>query len=185
MLGNQAYGPTPRQPPDGNPRTASGVVDCIGNPGLGGSTVRLVLSLLVAVTLSACGAPTTPSPSESARLSLGVSNGTTLDVTLFVNGQRIADYPAGGPVPTIDPYWLPLIPWDVEVRSPSGRVLTSMHVLMGDVLDFGPYRTNAEWTIPMGRVDLSCGRLTVWAGDHQPSAPPPPPSPGRPGDCAP
>ena len=36
-----------------------------------------------------------------------------------------------------------------------------------------------------GRVDLSCGRLTTWAGDVQPSGPAPPASPGTPGDCAP
>jgi hypothetical protein len=37
----------------------------------------------------------------------------------------------------------------------------------------------------LGRVDLSCGRLTIWAGDIQPSGPAPAASPGEPGDCLP
>ncbi len=101
------------------------------------------------------------------------------------HGQRIADYPAGGPVPSIDSAALPFLPWDVEVRSPSGRVLTTMHVDIGEVVTTTPTGAVAGRTIPFGRVDLSCGRLTIWAGDFPPSGPAPPPSPGRPGDCAP
>ena len=37
----------------------------------------------------------------------------------------------------------------------------------------------------MGRVDLSCGRLTIWAGSIVPSGPAPAASPGTPGDCVP
>jgi hypothetical protein len=36
-----------------------------------------------------------------------------------------------------------------------------------------------------GRVDLSCGRLTIWAGYDAPSGPVPPSPAGSPGDCAP
>jgi hypothetical protein len=44
---------------------------------------------------------------------------------------------------------------------------------------------SVQRTGAMGRVDLSCGRLTIWAGDVMPSGPVPPPSPGTPGDCIP
>ncbi len=157
---------------------------------LGPRSMRLVLALLVAMTLSACsggGNALAPSPSASPRVHLGISNGTTLDVTLFVNGQRVADYPpGGGPPPSIDDAALPPLPWDVEARSPSGRVLTSMHVEPGQVsssTDASGYGTH---TGRVGEVDLSCGRLMIWAGDFIPTGGgPPPPSPGTPGDCAP
>jgi hypothetical protein len=118
---------------------------------------------------------------------LGISNGTTLDVTLVVNGQRIVDYPGGGgQASAIDDAALPPLPWDVEVRSPSGRVLLSLHVEEGQVssaTDAGGYGTR---TGRVGEVDLSCGRLMIWAGDFTPTGGgPPPPSPGTPGDCAP
>jgi len=145
-------------------------------------------SLIRAITAGAVGVSclllltctATPSPSPQ-RPNLGVSNGTTLTVTLVVNGQRLAIVPPGGPEPSIDIDALPSLPWSVEAVSPSGRVLTSMQVQPGEIE--GP--DSAVHTIPMGRVDLSCGRVTIWAGDYPPSGPAPPASPGTPGDCAP
>src|SRR4051812_28515937 len=85
----------------------------------------VVLALLV---MSAC------QPSlATARPNLGVSNGTTLVVTVFVNGNAVASYPPGGPSPTIVPSSLPPLPWKVEARSPSGRTLTTMDVAIGSV----------------------------------------------------
>ncbi len=133
---------------------------------------------LVCLVLLACTATPTPAPQ---RPYLGVSNGTTLAVTLVVNGQRLAVFPPGGPEPSIDLTALPPLPWSVRALSPWGRVLTSMQVEPGEIE--GP--DSAVHTIPMGRVDLSCGRITIWAGDYPPSGPVPPPSPGTPGDCEP
>jgi len=141
----------------------------------GGQAVAVGLSCLL---LAACTATPTP---ESQRPYLGVSNGTTLAVTLAVNGQRVAVFPPGGPEPSIDLTALPPLPWSVQALSPSGRVLTSMQVQPGEIE--GP--DSAVHTIPMGRVDLSCGRVTIWAGDYAPSGPAPMGSPGTPGDCAP
>ena len=145
--------------------------------------MRLVVALL-AVLLAGCHALGGPSADPSARPNLGISNGTTLTVTLVVNGQPVGDFPAGGPNPTIDIAALPPLPWTVEARSPSGRVLTSMTVKPGDI------RTTTvpggvETSGTMGRVDLSCGRLTIWAGDIMPSGPAPASPPGHPGDCEP
>lgn len=116
---------------------------------------------------------------------LGVSNGTALTVTLVVNGTKIADFPANNPQPTVDPRTLPPLPWHVEARSPSGRILTSMDVGVGTVWTTSDPQGNAMSRGAMGRVDLSCGRLTIWAGDFEPSGPAPAASPGLPGDCVP
>ena len=141
---------------------------------------------LLAVSVAACNASASlTSPSPSATLNLGISNGTTLTVTLVVNGQRVADFPPGGPAPTIDPSALPALPWNVEARSPSGRVLTSMHVEPGQVWSTTDPNGAVEHQGTIGRVDLSCGRLTIWAADFLPSGPAPAESPGPPGDCAP
>jgi hypothetical protein len=77
------------------------------------------------------------------------------------------------------------LPWKVEARSPSGRVLTTMDVAIGSVTSTMYPDGHGESSGTMGRVDLSCGRLTIWAGDQAPSGPAPPPSPGMAGDCEP
>ena len=132
------------------------------------------IAAVVLVLLSACTSGAEPSPG------LHVANGTPLTVTLVVNGQRVADFPAWGPEPSIDVATLPPLPWTVEARSPSGRVLASMHVEPGQVSSSGN-----SFTGVMGRVDLSCGRLTIWAGDAPPLGPAPDPAAGTPNDCAP
>ena len=43
----------------------------------------------------------------------------------------------------------------------------------------------AENAGKMGRIDLSCGRLTIWTGDVVPRGPAPASPPGSPGDCVP
>lgn len=50
---------------------------------------------LLAVSLAACTAVATPAPAPK----LGISNGTTLIVTLTINGQRIVDVPPGDCAP--------------------------------------------------------------------------------------
>jgi hypothetical protein len=146
--------------------------------------MRLVIAL-VAVLFAGCNALGGPSDDPSARPNLGVGNGTTLTVTLVVNGKPIGDFPGGaGPEPSIDMAALPPLPWTVEARSPSGRVLTTMIVKPGDVRTTtvaGVTSSNGT----MGRVDLSCGRLTIWAGDIMPSGPAPASPAGSPGDCVP
>ena len=119
------------------------------------------------------------------RVNLGISNGTALVVTLFVNGEPLREFPPRSREPTIDVSRLPPLPWNVEARSPSGRVLTSMSVAPGHVPDKHQRRGATERTGVFARVDLSCGRLTIWAGDVQPSGPRPPEPAGRRGDCAP
>ena len=147
--------------------------------------MRWLAVMVMVAALAGCGAPATPSPSPGNLPTLGVSNGTSLDVTLVVNGRAVGVYPADGPPPSISPGALPPLPWAVEARSPTGRVLTSMSVTDAGSTTVLPDGTIKRVGAGMGRVDLSCGRLTIWAGDVIPSGPVPPSNPGTPGDCAP
>jgi len=130
--------------------------------------------------LVACG----PTSGVPERPNLGISNGTAMTVTLFVNGESVATFPAGAGESRLNVSELPGLPWVVEARTSSGRVLASMEIQPGGV------RTTVTRDVTtmigqMDRVDLSCGRLTIWAGDQQPSGPAPDPSAGEPGDCVP
>jgi hypothetical protein len=116
---------------------------------------------------------------------LAVENGTDLDVTLVVNGEELAVYPAGGGGAELEFGELPPLPWRVEARSPSGRVLTSMEVHPGDVWRTSGAGGAESFSSTMGRVDLSCGRLTIWAGYTPPSGPAPGGNAGKAGDCEP
>jgi hypothetical protein len=125
-----------------------------------------------------------PTKTVDARPDLGVDNGTTLRVTLVVNGHPVAEVAPKTGRSDIKTLSLPELPWIVEARSPSGRVLTSMRVDMGDVTrEVGPNYVGTSGQ--MGRIDLSCGRLTIWAGPTEPSGPMPVGSVGTPGDCDP
>lgn len=121
-------------------------------------------------------------PPESAKPDLGISNGTTLTVTLVVNGAVVRTVAPGGGVNAIAANDLPALPWAVEARSPSGRVLTSMTVKAGDVQRSTEPDGSTMYRGAASRVDLSCGRLDIWAG---PPLLGPMPGPGVPGDCEP
>jgi hypothetical protein len=145
--------------------------------------MRLVVGLL-AMLVAGCAGVGASTPDPSARPKLGVSNGTTLTVTIFVNGDRLADFPPGAPGPSLDVATMPSLPWTVEARSPSGRVLTSMVVKPGDVA-ISSFPGGDALSGDDGRVDLSCGSLRIWAGDIGPSGSAPASPAGSPGDCAP
>ncbi len=149
--------------------------------------MRGILSILTLLALgcTAGAAPSGGGTSPPAPVKLGISNGTTLAVTLVVNGASVGVFPAGGPQPTIDIATLPPLPWDVEARSASRRVLTSMHVESKDIRTTVRSSGVVETTGAMARVDLSCGSLRIWAGDIVPSGPIPASPPGTPGDCEP
>jgi hypothetical protein len=132
--------------------------------------------VLIAGMLSGCAATGGPSSSNPVpSMTLNIENDTTIAVTLVVNGKVIESVPAGRYEAPIKAE-LPGLPWTVETRSPSGRVLSSMTVHAGDVW----YTANAAKGDAV-RVDLSCGRLDVWSG---PPLAGPPPGPGQSGDCA-
>jgi hypothetical protein len=142
----------------------------------------VALAAIGTVLLGACSTLTAELSPSAPAMSLHVGNQTALDVTVLVNGHVVGVFAPGGAGQPLDlASGLPPLPWQVEARSPSGRLLTTMTV---PVPDTAPSQSNMH-VIPMGRVDLSCGRLTLWAGDFAPSGPVPPSPAGSEGDCAP
>jgi hypothetical protein len=107
-----------------------------------------------------------------------------MTIRVFVNDKLVATVDPQGHGHEIDPSTLPSPPWNVEARTVSGRALIAMHVTADElktIVAIGAmYRSGA-----VGRVDLSCGSLRIWAGDLMPSGPAPDPSAGHRGDCAP
>jgi hypothetical protein len=128
---------------------------------------------LAVVFATGCGTGGMPVASPGPSPGLSIANGTTLTVTLLVNGTVVGTFAPGVERDPIPPTDLPVLPWQVEARSPSGRLLASVTVHPGDVSD-----TSGDGV----RVDLSCGRLDIWSG---PPMSGPAPGTGSPGDCAP
>lgn len=110
---------------------------------------------------------------------MGISNGTTLAVTVTVNGTPVAVDPTLGRVQPAD---LPPLPWLIEARTVTGRLLGSVSVAPGQVWTRTLGNGTSESRGSLMRVDLSCGRLDVWVGVP---ASGPIPGPGVPGDCVP
>jgi len=151
--------------------------------------VRAPIAVLGIALIVACCAndpgPSTAASSGASLPSLGISNGTTLAVTLVINGQPVAIANPLGQDSTLDRASLPDLPWAVEARSPTGRVLTSMHVGVGDIWSTTRPGGAVESQGAFARVDLSCGSLRIWAGEFVPSGPAPASPAGSPGDCVP
>jgi hypothetical protein len=135
--------------------------------------MRMLAVATLCVLLAACTAPGTV---PAASMSVSIENGTTLPVTVVVNDAQVATV-APGDDATLPSSQMPSLPWNVEARSPSGRVLVSLVVHDGDVV-----HTQNRYDGDAARVDLSCGRLDIWSG---PPLLGPAPGPGSPGDCAP
>lgn len=112
---------------------------------------------------------------------LGVSNGTDLAVIVTVNGIEAGRF-AAGVGDEIDVNVLPPLPWSVEARTTTGRLLTSMDVQPGQVFRRQLPDGSTQISGALGRVDLSCGRFDMWAGGPVGG---PAPGPGTPGDCMP
>ena len=121
-----------------------------------------------------------PGMATSSSMPLSISNGTTIPVTLVVNGVVVETVPPGGYQDPVTAS-LPGLPWTVETRSPSGRVLSTLPVRAGDVAYTTPDASGMSSARGDGaRVDLSCGRLDVWSG---PPMLGPTFVPGPSGDC--
>lgn len=144
-------------------------------------TLRRLVWWFAATALLMSAACSSVGPNPTAPADLQISNGTTLVLALVVNGTTVRSV-APGAVEKIAPSELPPQPWYVEARSPSGRLLTSMTVRAGDVSRTSLPNGGTQYKGDAARIDLSCGRLDIWAG---PPLLGPPPGPGSPGDCAP
>jgi hypothetical protein len=138
---------------------------------------RLLSVAVVAVATIANVAGCAAGPQEVP--DLGVNNGTTLPVAVVVNGSFVKTI-APGQMELIAGNTLPPLPWGVDARSPSGRVLLHVDVAVGSVWSTTNPDGSTERHGAANRVDLSCGRLDVYAG---PPLAGPMPNPGSPGDC--
>ena len=137
--------------------------------------------ILMAMVAGSCfgGSPSEP-PATLAPTTLSIANGTTIAVTLVVNGSVVEVVAPGGyedPIKAV----LPALPWTIETRSPTGRVLSSMTVRPWDVWQTSYPSGGGGTHGDAVRVDLSCGRIDVWSG---PPLLGPPPGPSTLGDCA-
>ncbi len=146
---------------------------------------------LLAIAVGSCSAiPWLPTPrpplyvpvvTAPAQMRLEVSNGTTIDVQLTVNGEPGIPVAAGQRLSVgigdIGP-----LPWSAQVRTVSGRVLVRASVHAGDVVSEETSGGGGSMQGVGARADLSCGRIDLWSG---PPMLGPAPGPGSPGDCDP
>jgi hypothetical protein len=144
------------------------------------SWLRLALVSVLALGVIGCGGPGPTElplgPVPDAEMSLTANNQSDRTLELFVNGSKITDV-AATTQSTIEAHDLPPFPWAAELRLPTGRSLLALTVTSGSVVRL------ASGTGSVGtRVDLSCGRIELWAVIPLGG---PAPGPGRPGDCGP
>ena len=139
-----------------------------------------IAAMAICAVAAACASPAPPLPSLTAtEAQLAINNGTTIPVTLIVNGSKVGTIPASS---RQDPVGAPLppLPWSVEAMSPTNQVLLTLTVSAGDVAS-GQGGGVAGSKGRLASVDLACGRLELWSG-------PPPVGeptfiPGPSGDC--
>jgi hypothetical protein len=132
---------------------------------------RILWLATVATALAACAAG--PGGPTNSPYSVSVRNFTTIPIAIAVNGTVLEAVPAG----TVeDPIKAPLPPrpWEVEARSPSGRVLATMTVGPNDSLSYNEGRA--------GMADLACGRVVIWTGNPMTGGPTFVPDPSKPCD---
>ena len=130
--------------------------------------------VLLLVLVTGCGPivpiGVVPSPSVGADGNVHVSNGTTLDISIVVNGLSIGTVRAGDEI-AIESSRLPGLPWAVEARSPSGRLILPWHVGVGQIqkaLD-GTGASAATATLTCGVFTIRIGAI----GDTGPDPNPP------------
>ena len=147
---------------------------------MGGRRVLGLAAIVASLVLGCAGpAPFQPQPVVPS-FEFGYSNGTKLDIAIAINGQVVVVAAPGQGAPQVD-VPMPSLPWHVEARTASGRVLGSFDLLDGQAT-CEPVGDAVRCSGGLLRVDLSCGRLDIWAG-VRPSGPMP--GPGVPGDCQP
>ncbi len=131
--------------------------------------MTLIVVALVAVACATAGADL----SDSA-MSIGIANGTSIEVELVVNGSPIRTIPPLTNI-TVRAAELPVLPWQAGVTTMAGRTLVTLEVRSGAA------HVTSNGSSGIGaRVDLSCGRLDIYSG---PPMLGPMPQSGTPGDC--
>jgi len=109
-----------------------------------------IRAVLIALVLAACG----PAPTPAPLVRLGIDNGTTLTLTIVVNGQPLHDIPPGTIDAAIDTSHAPPLPWKLEARSPRGAVLDMLYLNAPQ----DSSHTDAS------QDENVCGVLVMWTG---------------------
>ena len=86
----------------------------------------MVIALMRRV--GACAGP--PPRDDPALYDIHAANGTTIPISIAVDGKVVIEVPAGGEV-DIPSGTIPRPPYTIELRIPSGRVLDSVAVVPG------------------------------------------------------
>ena len=127
--------------------------------------LRIVVAALLGATVLACAAPlASPAPLSSVSGQISVDNGTSIAITVAVNGTQVAQVPPGTRQSPISAT-LAGRPWTVEARSPSGHVLASFTAAPDAAISDQASIGDVEF--------LTCGQLVVWAGAPMLDAPRP------------
>jgi hypothetical protein len=148
-----------------------------GAPSEGTASIARSLASPTALDCRAIPQPTGPritTPPDEYEIDVG--NDTDLTLALDVNGATVTTVHAhgGAGIPAAQ---LPPLPWDIRLRTSTGRIVLSLAAHAGDL-----------WREPCGnnvlgaRADLSCGRLDLYIKVPMLG---PVPGPGTPGDCNP
>ena len=146
-------------------------------------TTRWLLLTVISILVASACLPIGPN-SEVAPVdyTLHVANGTRLALSIVVNGQPVA-LAAAKDSKDIPVAALPALPWTVEARSVSGRVVLAFTVEPGSIVDDRNADGSRTHRAPGARADLSCGRLDMYPGSTPMLGPAP--GPGVAGDCEP
>jgi hypothetical protein len=86
---------------------------------------------------------------------LGAENGTDITIDLVLNGESLGSIGPGSGMEVASRWRLPALPWEVEARTESGRVLVTMTVSAEELQRNG---------VKAGGVALPSGRFAMWAG---------------------
>ena len=135
---------------------------------------RAIMSLIVMAVFAAACSTVDATIVPDSHMSIGISNGTSIQVELVVNSSHVRTIP---PLTNIEVRVaeLPALPWQAGVTTTAGRMLVTLEVRSGAV------HVTSNGSSGVGaRVDLSCGRLDIYSG---PPMLGPMPGPGVPGDC--
>ena len=140
----------------------------------------IVLAALLAFAAGGCGSAAPSAlplgPVPDGQMSLTANNQSDRSLELFVNDGKVADVAAKSQL-TIQAKDLHPLPWAAELRLPTGRTLLELTITSGSVVRL----ENGSRSVGT-RVDLSCGRIELWAVFPLGG---PAPGSGRPGDCGP
>ena len=141
--------------------------------------LALVMATIGAVA-AGCGSlfptpfPTAVPTPPPRSMTIHVTNATPIAVSVVINGQNVGDVRRAGPAFAISTATLGGPPWTIEARGgASNRALVTL-LIAG--LDDDPGVSRGRY------IDLTCGRIWVWAGQAMPDAPVGPAG-DEPGDC--